>query len=600
MKTIILGISAYYHDSAAAIIVDGEIIAAAQEERFTRKKGDASFPHQAINYCLNEAKINIKDVDYVAFYEEPLMKFERLLLSAHLVAPLGIKSFLAAMPKWLTTNIWLENKICKELGYKKGIIFFEHHMSHAASAFFPSPFEKAAILTVDGVGEWATATYGIGEGNKIKLIKEMRFPDSIGLLYSTFTYYTGFKINSGEYKLMGLAPYGNPKYTDLIKKELLTIHNDGSISLNQKYFNYSKGLTMSNKKFNQLFGGNPRKPESKITQKEMDIAASIQEVLNEIMIKLVNNVHRETKCDNLVMAGGVALNVASIGYIKDDSKIKNIWVQPASGDAGGALGVALLTWYHNLENKRLVNPSDDMKGAFLGPDILEKDEKIDEIIKSNGGVFEYLTESKLVDTVSDLIIEGKIIGIARGKMEYGPRALGNRSIIGDARVKDMQQKMNLKIKFRESFRPFAPMVLKEDAQEYFDIKDESPYMLSTYKVLEKRRIVQTSDLFGIDLLNLSRSDIPAVTHIDYSARVQTVDQNRHPFMHQVLTKIKEKSGFSVNVKGEPIVNTPMEAFICFMNTDIDYLVLGNRLFEKEKQDKKLYLSKNKKGGYKLD
>lgn len=598
MNKIVLGISAYYHDSAASLIVDGKIVAAAQEERFSRKKGDSSFPHYAINYCLNEANITLDDVDEIVFYENYLSKFQRILMTHHLNVPGGLKSFLTSMPKWLTKNLWLEQQIKKELNTKKKISFVEHHMSHAASAFYPSPFEKAAILTIDGVGEWSTTTYGIGENEKIKLLKEMRFPDSIGLLYSTFTYYTGFKINSGEYKLMGLAPYGKPIYVDLIKSNLLKIYDDGSIKLNPKYFGYSKGLTMSNKNFNKLFGGSPRKPESKITQKEMNIASSIQIVINEIVLKLANQVYKETKCENLVLAGGVALNVVAIGYLKQNSKFKNIWVQPAAGDAGGSLGCALVKHYQ--ENARIVNPNDDMQGAFLGPCIELNNEQIDNRLKSIGAVFTKLSDEQLIEKVVSCLVDNKVVGIARDRMEFGPRALGHRSILANAQNLETQTTLNLKIKKRESFRPFAPIVLKEDAVEYFDISDESPYMLSTYYVKKKNRMKQDINLSGIELLKQKRSSIPAVTHIDYSARVQTIDNVRNPFIYNLLNKYKKETGCSVlvntsfNVRGEPIVNNELDAFICFMNTDMDYVVIGNRFFEKQQQNAILYKKKMKK------
>lgn len=607
MSKYILGISAYYHDSAACIIRDGEIIAAANEERFTRKKGDKSFPNNAINFCLNSVSKAIDQIDNIVFYEDYLNKFSRILMIHHMYSPYGLKSFLFSMPKWLSKNLWLESEIRKELGIKKKqILFFPHHMSHAASAFYPSPYKEAAIMTVDGVGEWNTLTLGIGNDNDIKLLKCMNFPDSVGLLYSAFTYYTGFKINSGEYKLMGLAPYGKPVYVELIKKELVTIYDDGSIKLNQKYFNYTTGLTMTNNKFNDLFGGAPRKPDSPITQKEMDIACSIQEIINEIMLKLANYLYDLTKSSNLVLAGGVALNVVSIGYLKRNSKFKNIWVQPASGDAGGCIGAALLAWYKTLNNNRIVSKNDSMKGAFLGYKIDDKNSDIDKLLTSNGAVFKYYDEDELIQKIVDLISSGKVIGIARGNMEFGPRALGNRSILADARIPDMQSKLNLKIKFRESFRPFAPMVLLEDASKYFDIKDESPYMLSTYFVKNKLRKKSNVNLTGLELLNQTRSTIPAVTHIDYSARVQTVDKNRNPFTYKLLTDFKIKTNCSVlintsfNVRGEPIVCNEMDAFKCFMSTNMDAVVIGNRLLLKDDQDRELYSINNKIEVYELD
>lgn len=603
---IILGISCYYHDSAAALVINGEIIAAAQEERFSRIKGDSSFPHQAINYCLKETKIALEAVTHITFYENYLQKFERILVTSHLFAPFGLQFFLSSMPKWLNTNLWLENKITNELGIKKNILFFDHHLSHAASAFYPSPFQKAAILTIDGVGEWSTTTYGVGNKNRITLKKEIRYPNSIGLLYSAFTYYTGFKINGGEYKLMGLAPYGQPTYVDQIKNELVNIFSDGSIELNQKYFNYNQGLTMTNQKFNDLFGGPPRKPEAEITQKEMNVAASIQVVLNEIVLKLGQTVYKKTRCQNVVLAGGVALNVVAIGELERNSKFKNIWVQPASGDAGGALGAAFLVWHQLLKKKRKINRTDQMKNAFLGPAIEEKNELIDQELNLLGARFDYLPEKTLINKTTDCLVKGKIVAIARGRMEFGPRALGHRSILGDARLKNMQTKMNLKIKFRESFRPFAPIVLAEDAHKYFEINTESPYMLKTYYVKKNRRIAFNKKLFGLDLLKIPRSDIPAVTHIDYSARVQTVSKKRDPFMHQVLESFKKRTGCSVlintsfNVRGEPIVDNEMNSFSCFMNTKIDYLVLGNRFFDKKKQNQKLYKKKNIKKQFALD
>lgn len=605
-NTIILGISCYYHDSAAALMIDGEIIAAAQEERFSRIKGDSSFPHQAINYCLNEAKISLEEITHIAFYENYLQKFERILISAHLFAPFGLKNFLSSMPKWLTTNLWLENKITTELGIKKNIIFFDHHLSHAASAFYPSPFRKAAILTIDGVGEWSTTTYGIGFKNDIELKKEIRYPNSIGLLYSAFTYYTGFKINGGEYKLMGLAPYGQPIYVNQIKDKLVKIFPDGSIELNQSYFNYNKGLTMTNKKFNNLFGGPPRQAETNITQKEMDLAASIQVVLNEIILKLANTVYQQTKCKNLVLAGGVALNVVAIGELERNSKFKNIWVQPASGDAGGALGAAFLIWHQLLNKNRNINKNDQMKAAFLGPKIEEENSTIDCELKSMGAKFDYFSEKELVNKIANCLAKGKILAIARDRMEFGPRALGHRSILGDARVKSMQATMNLKIKFRESFRPFAPIVLAEDANKYFEIAGESPYMLKTYYVKKRRRITFKKELFGLALLNIPKSDIPAVTHIDYSARIQTIDQVRNPFIYQVLKSFKKKTSCSVlintsfNVRGEPIVDNEINSYRCFMNTKIDYLVVGNRFFDKSKQNQNLYKRQNIKKEFALD
>lgn len=586
----ILGISAYYHDSAAAIIEDGIILAAAQEERFTRKKGDSSFPHNAISYCLEFCNLSEEDIDYVVFYEDSKVKFERILTSYYSTAPKSLISFLSSMPSWITKKLWLDSEISKEMGIKKKIICCDHHMSHAASAFYPSPYESAAILTIDGVGEWSTSTYGIGKGNNIELKKHIQFPNSVGLLYSAFTYYTGFKINSGEYKLMGLAPYGEPIYADLIKEKLVNIKENGSITLNQEYFNYVTGFTMTNKKFHDLFGKKPRKPESEITKFEMDIAASIQFVTNEIFLKMADHIFKETKQENLVIAGGVALNCVANGELLSKGSFKNIWVQPAAGDAGGALGAALWMWHGVLKKDRIVNPTDSMQGSFLGPEIKTESEDDDELLNKMGASWEVLDEKTLAKTIAEKIANEKVVAVARGRMEWGPRALGNRSILGDARSEKMQSHMNLKIKFRESFRPFAPMVLAEDANQYFDIKQESPYMLFVSPVKESlRKKVKDETLFGIDLLNQKRSDIPAVTHVDYSARVQTVDKERNPFIHDVISKFKEKTNCSViintsfNVRGEPIVNTAEDAYRCFMATEIDYLVIGNRFFDRNSQ-----------------
>lgn len=589
----ILGISAYYHDSAAAIIENGEIKAAAQEERFTRKKGDSSFPHNAIAHCLDVCGITENDIDYIVFYEDPRTKFERLLTGYHATAPISWLSFISSIPSWISKKLWIGSEINQEMGIKKKIIYGDHHMSHAASAFYPSPYEKAAILTIDGVGEWSTATFGIGDGHNIELKKHIEYPNSLGLLYSAFTYYTGFKINSGEYKLMGLAPYGNPIYSDLIKEKLVKINNDGSIILNQNYFNYTTGLTMTNKKFNALFNAPPRKPESKITQLQMDIAASIQSVTNEIVLKMAKHLYEETKLDNLVIAGGVALNCVANGELLTNGPFKNIWTQPAAGDAGGALGAALWMWHDVLDNKREVNHQDSMQGSFLGFNIENDSQKDDEILNKMGAVWEMVDDDLLTDRIAQEIDNQKVIAITRGKAEWGPRALGNRSILGDARSEKMQSHMNLKIKFRESFRPFAPMVLAEDVNSYFDIKQESPYMLFASTVKEDIRVdTSQEDLQGFDLINQKRSQIPAVTHIDYSARIQTVDKTRNPFIHDVISKFKNKTGCSViintsfNVRGEPIVNTAEDAYRCFMATDIDYLVIGNRLFDKTKQNNK--------------
>ena len=595
-KTYVLGISAYYHDSAAALIADGRIVAAAQEERFTRLKGDSGFPHHAIAFCLDAAGISEQDVDHVVYYENPLVKFERLTTIYHLTAPSSGRSFLKSFPKWLTSNLWLESEIQNELGIKKRIALCDHHLSHAASAFFPSQYENAAILTIDGVGEWSTATYGVGKGNQIDLFKEIRFPNSVGLLYSAFTYFTGFRINSGEYKLMGLAPYGKPLYADLIRKEIVHIQEDGAVQLNQRYFGYLGGLKMTNARFAELFGGPPRKPEAKITQREMDLAASIQQVLNEIVLRMAAFVHRETGMRRLVMAGGVALNVVSTGILSRESPFDEIWIQPAAGDAGSALGAALWMWHMILGNPRTTDHPDSMQGSFLGPEIAPESPEDDQTLSELGGVWETLSELDLRRRVAELIAEGKVVAIARGRMEWGPRALGARSILGDARSAKMQSHMNLKIKFRESFRPFAPMVLAEDAEDYFKIQQESPYMLFAFPVAEQRRLSPTAEqekLWGIDLLKVPRSDVPAVTHVDYSARVQTIDSTRNPFMHGVLEEFKRITGCSViintsfNVRGEPIVCFPKDAYRCFVATDIDCLVIGNRLFHRHQQQSTL-------------
>lgn len=589
-RTRILGISAYYHDAAAALIVDGEIVAAAQEERFTRKKGDADFPHRAISYCLGAGGIDAEDLDAVVFYESPLAKFERLLVSHAVTAPDSLRSFLTAMPPWLTSKLWQETEIGRQLGLKKRVRLCDHHLSHAASAFYPSPFARAAVLTVDGVGEWTTASYGVCSGNQIELRQEMPYPNSVGLLYSAFTYYTGFKINSGEYKLMGLAPYGRPIFADRIREKVARFHPDGSITLNQDYFNYAGGLTMTNARFHALFGGPPRAPESDITQRDMDLAASIQSVLNDVMMRMAVHVHRETGEENLVMAGGVALNVVANGLLLSGSPFKRIWIQPAAGDAGGAVGAALWWWYQSLDNERTPQSDDSMRGAFLGTDIGPASLADDEILESMGGRWTVLRDDDLVRRIAREVASGRVVGVARGRMEFGPRALGARSILGDARSPRMQRHMNLKIKFRESFRPFAAMVLEEDAAQYFEGAQPSPYMLLVFPVQEnRRRKMGRPDAFGLDLINEVRSDIPAVTHVDYSSRVQTVDANRNPFMYEVLGEYKRQTGASIivntsfNVRGEPIVNSVEDAYRCFMATDIDALVVGNRFFERERQ-----------------
>ncbi|MDD5291891.1 MAG: carbamoyltransferase [Candidatus Omnitrophica bacterium] len=592
MKDIyILGISAFYHDSAACIVKNGEVIAAAQEERFTRKKHDFNFPHNAINWCLKETSIETKNIDYVVFYDKPLIKFERIVLTYLGFAPLGLKSFMMSMPMWLKNKLHTRDLIKNELaGYDGPVLFTEHHESHAAAAFYPSPFKEAAILTMDGVGEWATASVGIGKNNELTILKELHFPHSLGLLYSAFTYFTGFRVNSGEYKLMGLAPYGKPVYKDVILKELLDIKEDGSFRMNMKYFNYCAGLTMTNKKFNKLFGGPPRRPETKITQREMDIARSIQEATEEIMLKMARYVKTLTGQDNLCLAGGVALNCVGNGKILQEKIFKNIWIQPAAGDAGGALGAALFTWYKYLNNQRDTDGlKDSQKGSLLGPHY--SNEEIKKALDEYGIKYELLSRNELVDKVAKLINEENVIGWFQGRMEFGPRALGARSIIGDARSQKMQSKMNLKIKFRESFRPFAPSVLKEKCSEYFDMDAESPYMLLVAKVKQDKIIAKDDEtLQGLDKLKIKRSTIPSVTHVDYSARVQTVDKEDNPIFYDMIKKFEELSGCPVvintsfNIRGEPIVCSPLDALRCFLRTDMDYLAIGDFLINKKLQN----------------
>ena len=585
----ILGISAFYHDSAAALVRDGYIVAAAQEERFTRRKHDPGFPARAAAWCLRAGNIRASELDAVAFYEKPLLKTERLLETYLGLAPRGLSSFLAAIPTYLREKSRIPATIRRELaGYKGPVLFPEHHESHAASAFFPSPFEDAAILTADGVGEWATTTIGVGEGNRIRLLEEIRFPHSLGLLYSAFTYYTGFKVNSGEYKVMGLAPYGEPKYVDLIYRHLLRLGEDGSVWLNQDYFDYCSGLTMTNRRFERLFGGPPRKPESQLTQKEMDLAASVQVVTEEAMLRLARRCFRLTGKRRLVMAGGVALNCVANGRILREGPFSDIWIQPAAGDAGGSLGAALFVWHQVLDRPRDNHGRDAMRGALLGPEF--DDTEIALFLESAGERTVQLSDRDLVDRVAALLEEGKVIGWFHGRMEFGPRALGSRSILGDARNPEMQAKMNLKIKFRESFRPFAPAILQECAGEYFGLQCESPYMLLVDYVAEDKRLPlpeNASSLWGIEKLNVPRSTVPAITHIDYSARIQTVDPERHGLYYTLIWRFYERTGCPVvvntsfNVRGEPIVCTPAEAYRCYRHTHIDALVLGNRLVVKE-------------------
>lgn len=587
----ILGISAFYHDSAACLVQDGRIVSAAQEERFTRKKQDFSFPVNSINYCLEEGGVAVKDLDFVAFYDKPFLKFERILMTYFAYAPAGIRSFVKSMPSWIKQKIWMKEFIRKELRFEGKTIFPEHHESHAASAFFPSPFQEAAILTIDGVGEWATTSYGIGTDNRIDILADINFPHSLGLLYSAFTYYTGFKVSSGEYKVMGLAPYGEPRYKDLILSELMDLKDDGSFKLNMEYFNYCAGLTMTNKKFHRLFGGPPRKPESLLTQHDMDLARSVQEVTEEVMLRMARHIHKVTGRKNLCLAGGVALNCVSNGRILREGPFENVWIQPSAGDAGGALGAALFVWHQYLENGRIAdNKKDFMHGSYLGPKY--ENDYISHFLEKNTIPYVELSDEVIPERIADLIAEQKVIGWFQGRMEFGPRALGSRSIIGDARSSKMQEIMNLKIKFRESFRPFAPAVTKERVSDFFEINTESPYMLLVAPV--KGEICQAMSgeeqkLFGIDKLNIVRSLIPAVTHVDYSARVQTVDEHDNPLFYRMIATFDKKYGCPViintsfNVRGEPIVCTPDDAYLCFMRTNMDYLIMGNFLIEKNGQ-----------------
>ena len=589
-KRCVLGISAFYHDSAAALLDGGEIVAAAQEERFTRKKGDDSFPRHAVDYCLREGRVTIDDVEAVAFYDKPLLKFERILETYLGVAPRGFSSFLKAGPLWIKEKLYTDRAIRDSLGgYTGKVLYAEHHESHAASAFYPSPFEEAAILTVDGVGEWATASIGHGNGSAIELIRELHWPDSLGLLYSAFTYHTGFKVNSGEYKVMGLAPYGEPKYVKAIYDNLLDLRDDGSFRLNQSYFNYLSGLTMTNDRFSNLFGGPPRIPESPLTQREMDLARSIQDVCEEIVLRMVRTAHRETSSNSLCMAGGVALNAVANGRVSRESEFHNLWIQPAAGDAGGALGAAVLAWHRYLEKPRTPRSTDSMRGAQLGPAF--SDEEIQTELDRANAVYERLSAAEIAARTAALLAGENVVGWFQGRMEFGPRALGARSILADPRNPKMQALINLKIKFREGFRPFAPSVLEDCAGEYFDLDGESPYMLIVAPVKESRRLPlpSNSEKWGIDLLNVPRSDIPAVTHLDYSARIQTVSRERTPQYHQLITEFFRLTGCpllvntSFNVRGEPIVCTPADAYRCFMRTHLDYLVIGSFVLSKKDQ-----------------
>jgi carbamoyltransferase len=610
----ILGISAYYHDSAACIIEDGEIVAAAQEERFTRKKHDPSFPLNAIAYCLSEAKATPKEIDFVVFYEKPFLKFERLLETYLAFAPKGFRSFATSMPLWLRDKLYQKVIISNELtkvmggdyGWSEKLLFSEHHLSHAASAFFPSPFDRAAVLTMDGVGEWTTTSLAVGSGHELLVYKEIHFPHSIGLLYSAMTYYTGFKVNSGEYKVMGLAPYGEPKYSNLIKEHLIDIKEDGSFALNMSYLNYCTGLTMTNEKFNDLFGGPPRKQESMLTQREMDLAASIQEVVEEVVLKLAKGVAKTTGEKNLCLAGGVALNCVANGKLLRAGIFDRIWIQPAAGDAGGALGAALAVHHIMLGQPRKVTKGRDaMKGSYLGPEFSQQE--IEERLTNCGAVFKTFSSEAVIDETAKALANGKAVGWMNGRMEFGPRALGARSIIADPRSPTMQKLLNLKVKYRESFRPFAPSILREDVSEWFDLNDDSPYMLVVADIAPAKRRQVTADesaLFGIDKLNVPRSDIPAVTHVDYTARVQTVHEETNPQYYALIKKFKEITGCPVivntsfNVRGEPIICSPEDAFRCFMGTELDVLVVGNCLLEKSTQSDSLI--ENYVGLYEVD
>ena len=603
MKTI-LGISAFYHDSAATILFEGKIIAAAQEERFTRKKHDSSYPFNAIEFVLDFAKIKLSDIDQIIFFEKPFLKFERLLETYVAFAPRGFKSFCMAMPVWLKDKLFQKKMLFNELKRHdnnfndiKKIYFSDHHLSHAASAFFPSPFEEAVVLTADGVGEWATTTVAIGKGNKLEIKKEIHFPHSLGLLYSAFTYYTGFKVNSGEYKLMGLAPYGNPIYEDKIISKLIDIKEDGSFHLDQSYFNYATGLTMTNKKFENLFGQKVRNSQyENLTQFHMDIAASIQKVTEDIMIKIAKSLKEEFNISNLCLAGGVALNCVANGKLLKEKIFENIWVQPAAGDAGGSLGAALALWYIEQNNPRTIDNKDSMQGSYLGPEYLQKE--IEEQLDAVGAIYEIFNDEELLDKTATYIANQEAIAWFQGRMEFGPRALGGRSILGDPRSDKMQKNLNLKVKFRESFRPFAPSILREDLSEWFDLNVDSPYMLMVSNINKDKKIKMTEDqknLFGIDKLNIKRSEIPAVTHVDYSARIQTVDKKNNEKYFRLIEKFKEKTNCpilvntSFNVRGEPIVNTPLDAFKCFMGTNLDRLVIGNCILDKNMQNPNLKL-----------
>lgn len=610
----ILGLSAFYHDSAACLVLDGDIIAAAQEERFTRKKHDCGFPAKAAEYCLRSAGVRPEDVDYVVFYDKPFLKFDRIFETTLAFSPRGFRSFATGLPVWLKEKLFQKTVIADALknclggngDWPKRLYFSEHHLSHAASAFFPSPFGEAAILTMDGVGEWATTSVFTGRDNQLSVQKEIHFPHSLGLLYSAFTYYTGFKVNSAEYKVMGLAPYGEPRYVDLIKKYLIDIKEDGSFRLDMKYFDYCTGLTMTNQRFNALFGGPPRNPESQLTQREMDLAASIQAVTEEVVIRLARDIQRSTRQKNLCLAGGVALNCVANGNLLREGIFDNIWIQPAAGDAGGAVGAALAAYHLMLDQPRHISPNDSMKGAFLGPEFCQCE--IEQRLSSVGASFKTVSDEQLICTVVRALAQGKAIGWHQGRMEFGPRALGARSIIADPRAPDMQKQLNLKVKYRESFRPFAPSVLREDLSDWFQLDIDSPYMLLVADVVTLKQLPISEaqkKLFGIEKLNVLRSEIPAVTHLDYSARIQTVHQETNPRYYSLISKFKELTGCPVlvntsfNVRGEPIVCTPEDAFRCFMGTELELLAVGNAILQKADQNGSL-IRKDYKNVYQLD
>jgi carbamoyltransferase len=609
----VLGISAYYHDSAACLVVDGEIVSAAQEERFTRKKHDSVFPVHAIQYCLSQGRMSAAELDHVVFYDKPFLKFERLFETYLAFAPKGFNSFVTSMPVWLKDKLFqktmiidaLKDSFGREVDWFSKLLFSEHHLSHASSAFFPSPFKDAAVLTMDGVGEWTTTSLAIGSGNSLSVHKEIHFPHSLGLLYSAFTYFTGFKVNSGEYKVMGLAPYGEPRYADLIKDHLIDIKEDGSFRLNMSYFNYCTDLTMTNDKFASLFGGPPRDSESALTQREMDLAASIQAVTEEVVIKLAKDIRRSTGQLNLCLAGGVALNCVVNGKLVSENIFDNIWIQPASGDAGGAIGAALGAYYLMLNQPRTIVSRDAMKGSYLGPDYTQRD--IERRLKASGAVFTVVKEDVMIAETAQALVDGKAVGWHQGRMEFGPRALGNRSIIADPRSPLVQKQLNLKVKYRESFRPFAPSVLREYVNTWFNLNVESPYMLLVANIHKSKQIKMTNKqqkLFGINKLNVPRSKIPAVTHVDYSARIQTVTKKTNPKYHKLISKFHGLTGCPVivntsfNVRGEPIVNTPEDSFRCLMGTEIEFLVVGNCIMRKEDQDSALL--KDYKNTYELD